>query len=214
MHTLLLFYFARKWPQTRLNTHTYTPVNVPQSAGSSRWRDSAVFSSRTAEEPFLWEVQDGKGGVVKVNKLHKMELWKRFGAPRRVWPSGGGKEKKKGGGGAWRDCDNPEQLLIVVAWIPFTGKKDVWDQPLWGHTHIQQHTNALTNAVSIWSSLPCLKRGFKSLTQIYWHLLRFSRRRVNVVHKRNQCIAWPHLMCLHGEQLFKQPRQYFFLLNS
>lgn len=81
------FFFAGEKPQKCLNTHTDrhrhtdTPVNVPQPACSSRWRDSAALSSRTAEEPFLRKGQGGRGGVAKVNKLYKMELFERFEAP-------------------------------------------------------------------------------------------------------------------------------------
>lgn len=109
------FFCRRKATEVFKHTHrptqtdTDTPVNVPQPACSSRWRDSAAFSSRTAEEPFLRKGQGGRGGVAKVNKLYKMELLERFEAPP---PSGDGEKR------AWRDW----QLLIVVAWIPFTGK--------------------------------------------------------------------------------------------
>lgn len=171
-------------------SHTYTPVNVPRPACSSRWRDSAAFSSLTAEEPFLREGQDGKAGVVKVNELYKMELWKKelesppAGLTGRRW---GGKKKKKKKEGCMKGVRQPWATPYCCCLDTIHRKKD---RLLWliGHfegahtpTHGDRHTR--TNSVPIWPSLPLLQRGLKSLAQIYSHLLRFSHRQVNVENK-------------------------------
>lgn len=213
-------YFAGKWPQKCLNTHirawhththtdartrahTHTPVNVPQSACSSRWRDSAAFSSRTAEEPFLSEEQDDKGGVVKVNKLYKMELWKDLKAPA---PGGFDRaviEKKEGKHEETATTQSNSLLLLPGYHSPGKERLLCVIGRCEGHAHTntpwQTHTHTHINADSIWSSLPVLQRGLESLAQIYWRRLRFCHWQVNVVNKEiNVSLDLTSFVCIEN----------------
>lgn len=146
---------------------THTPVHVPQPACSSRWRDSAAFSSRTVEEPFLREGQGGRGGVAKVNKLYRMELLERFEAPRRVWPRDDGKKKgmkrlRQPGATPYCCClDTIHRERIACC--------------VWSATEGHAHTNTHKQSPSGQAFLFC-SGVLESLAQIYWHLLRFCNQ--------------------------------------